>query len=210
MGYVYLINAENTNMYKIGRTAKFPSDRLSGVQTGNPHKLIVVHALNSDDFDSIELWLHREFKKFRRSGEWFEFDKSTLYHVRMAFIEAEFGFLQRSKEMEQLQCKLSAFESKLKQIESRLSSVESHPDPTPASARLLSQNSIIEPDQNSMFPISEKRELTDSEKLELVRQAKLGKFNYNGAISFNRACNFVYKAKEPFRFEHIKEVLGGN
>lgn len=59
----------------------------------------------------------------------------------------------------------------------------------------------------SEFPIDEKRELTEPEKQELIRQAKLGKFDYNGSISFNRACRFAYGIKEPFRFEHIKNVL---
>ena len=57
------------------------------------------------------------------------------------------------------------------------------------------------------FPIDEKRELTEPEKQELIRQAKLGKFDYNGSISFNRACRFAYGIKEPFRFEHIKSIL---
>tara|TARA_R100001594_G_scaffold132161_1_gene172215 strand:- start:2132 stop:2629 length:498 start_codon:yes stop_codon:yes gene_type:complete len=72
---IYLIRAEETNLYKIGYTASSTESRVKTLQTGCPHKLFLVgEALGSLE---KEKWLHKTFKKYRKQGEWFEFDEKT-------------------------------------------------------------------------------------------------------------------------------------
>jgi hypothetical protein len=69
-GRVYLIRAAETGHYKIGYTNGDPNQRLTKLQTGNPHQLTIV-----GDFPCAgkftEKLLHDFFAKSRLSGEWF-------------------------------------------------------------------------------------------------------------------------------------------
>lgn len=69
-GRVYLIRAAETGHYKIGYTSGDPIQRLTKLQTGNPHRLTIV-----GDFPCAgkftEKLLHDFFAKSRLSGEWF-------------------------------------------------------------------------------------------------------------------------------------------
>ena len=76
---IYLIRAEKTNLYKIGYTSGKVEDRVKGLQTGCPYKISVVRELMGDQ--AKEKRLHNVFSKFRKKGEWFEFDKETLKKV---------------------------------------------------------------------------------------------------------------------------------
>ena len=76
---IYLIKAEETNLYKIGYTAGKAKDRLKSMQTGCPHKLSVV-----EEFEGCldkERSLHDTFSEYRKQGEWFELDNNTLDKV---------------------------------------------------------------------------------------------------------------------------------
>jgi len=72
MGYVYFICEEPRELFKIGRTAKYPSGRVRELQTGNPRKLRVYGWISTPEHVALELYFHKKFDKKRRMGEWFK------------------------------------------------------------------------------------------------------------------------------------------
>ena len=76
---IYLIKAEETNLYKIGYTAGSAEDRLNGMQTGCPHKLSIVKTVKGDVRQ--EKWLHKSFSNNKKRGEWFEFSDDEVEDV---------------------------------------------------------------------------------------------------------------------------------
>lgn len=76
---IYLIKAEETNLYKIGYTSGTAKSRIKTLQTGCPYKLCVVEEV--DGSLEKERWLHKTFSKNRKQGEWFEFNEEDLEKV---------------------------------------------------------------------------------------------------------------------------------
>ena len=76
---IYLVKAEETNLYKIGYTAGTAEARIKSMQTGCPHKLHLVEEV--EGCLEKEKWLHEFFSKNRKQGEWFEFDEKTVEKV---------------------------------------------------------------------------------------------------------------------------------
>lgn len=72
---IYLLNEEGTNNYKIGITKNNKIEkRIKGLQTGNSNKIYVVEIYESDLGSTIEKVLHRTYNKWKKEGEWFEFE----------------------------------------------------------------------------------------------------------------------------------------
>lgn len=79
MPFVYLINIQNTNQYKIGYSKNHPLRRLNQLQTASPIKLSLLTYFESPIAIKIEKTLHRHFQanKFivddfmNLKGEWF-------------------------------------------------------------------------------------------------------------------------------------------
>jgi hypothetical protein len=72
---IYFISAEYDETYpiKIGFTAMDdPWVRLSAVQVGNPHKLMILAVSGGDGDLDEELNLHHKFAADRLEGEWFQ------------------------------------------------------------------------------------------------------------------------------------------
>ena len=76
---IYLIKAEETNLYKIGYTAGKSKNRIKAMQTGCPHKLSVIEEVAGSV--EKEKWLHKAFSEHRKQGEWFEFDEQIIDSV---------------------------------------------------------------------------------------------------------------------------------
>ena len=76
---IYLIKAEETNLYKIGYTAGTTEDRIKGLQTGCPYKLSTV--IDVDGSLQKEKCLQKTFEKYKKQGEWFELNEKTLKKV---------------------------------------------------------------------------------------------------------------------------------
>ncbi len=76
---IYLINAKNTNMYKIGYTSMDAENRITNLKTGCPYELSIIKEV--DGSEDTEKLLHKTFKKYRKNGEWFEFNKKILKKV---------------------------------------------------------------------------------------------------------------------------------
>lgn len=80
-GYVYLIHAQGTSRYKIGRSIN-PPERTKDLQKQSPYLLKIVDQFYSPDAITDEFKLHQKFSKVRVHGEWFEFlDEQTACHV---------------------------------------------------------------------------------------------------------------------------------
>lgn len=70
-GYVYLISAVGTGIFKIGKTQVSVLTRLKGLQTGSPVLLRYVYHVYVENVDICEVELHRRFSDRRQIGEWF-------------------------------------------------------------------------------------------------------------------------------------------
>jgi hypothetical protein len=83
-GYVYLIWAEGTSHYKIGRTNN-PAKRLKALQTGVSGNLQLIACVEYPNPASTETLLHRKFNGFRHGGEWFNFHPFVMPEVLGCF-----------------------------------------------------------------------------------------------------------------------------
>ena len=95
MSYVYFILDETSNAIKIGK-ANDIHERLSGLQTGNPNELIVLHYIKCksvEDAFNLERDYHNKFNHIHTRGEWFQYDKELFQNF---FIE-ETNFKTKSK-----------------------------------------------------------------------------------------------------------------
>ena len=80
---VYFILAPKAQMVKIGqcREGDPPTNRLKALQTGNPETLEVLLVLDcKPPFEEDQL--HWRFRKYRGSGEWFEYRDELLDFVK--------------------------------------------------------------------------------------------------------------------------------
>tara|TARA_Y100001938_G_C7914686_1_gene341359 strand:- start:92 stop:673 length:582 start_codon:yes stop_codon:yes gene_type:complete len=68
---IYLIKAEETNLYKIGYTEGIVENRMKALQTGCPYKLKLAKKIKGGI--GLEKMLHEKYKLTRKEGEWFEF-----------------------------------------------------------------------------------------------------------------------------------------
>ncbi len=69
---VYFVKAEGTNLWKVGfcRSESGLKHRISELQTGCPHKLILVAVLRHKT-QQFETKIHRLMNRHRLVGEWF-------------------------------------------------------------------------------------------------------------------------------------------
>ena len=70
-GFVYFIREAGTDHIKIGRTDGDVNKRLSCLQVGNPHELILLKVLKCDDSIQAENILHKRFAEYHIRGEWY-------------------------------------------------------------------------------------------------------------------------------------------
>lgn len=71
-GYIYLIHAEGTNRYKIGRSVN-PIARVGDIQKQSPYPLKIIKSAWTLDTHFDEAKLHQKFARRRVFGEWFNF-----------------------------------------------------------------------------------------------------------------------------------------
>ena len=76
---IYLVNAENTNLYKIGYTSVGAETRLKALQTGSPHKLNIIK--QTDGSISKEKYIQNWFYYKKTRGEWFQFNDDDVKNV---------------------------------------------------------------------------------------------------------------------------------
>jgi hypothetical protein len=71
-GFVYLIKAETTSFYKIGKS-KDVHKRLESLQSGNNTELTIVYRIFSTNYSTLERQLHKYYEPYWVRGEWFDF-----------------------------------------------------------------------------------------------------------------------------------------
>lgn len=84
MRYVYLIQLEGTDVYKIG-FSKNPKQRIKSLQTANPYKLVLIDLYKTKRYTQIEKNLHRRFAsykvdedEYKLQGEFFQLNVKTV------------------------------------------------------------------------------------------------------------------------------------
>ena len=85
--YIYIINQENTNYYKIGISKQIISNRIAALQSGNPFKLNVIWKYYTPNASRIEKELHNKYKSNNVSGEWFELSKNDIEIIKQKIIK---------------------------------------------------------------------------------------------------------------------------
>lgn len=70
-GFVYLVKAENTSYFKIGKS-KHPHKRLTQLQTGSPIPLTIIERVFSLDCCNLENLLHDHYEAYQVRYEWFD------------------------------------------------------------------------------------------------------------------------------------------
>lgn len=74
--YIYIITSQDLSFCKIGYS-KRPEKRLKEIQTGSPEILYIYLLLRGNRM--IEKKLHKKYKEFLKSGEWFKFKDTSIY-----------------------------------------------------------------------------------------------------------------------------------
>lgn len=96
--YIYLIQAQDTGLYKIGISIH-PEKRLLEHQTGNPGKLKLIAKQILEHPTLVEKTLHRQFSHLKKEGEWFNLsladEQKFLQNCNK--IDNSFKFLKESE-----------------------------------------------------------------------------------------------------------------
>lgn len=110
MGFVYLINIDKTDLYKIGITKKTVEERMRSLQTGNPLKLVLVEKYESKIYQKIETIMHRmlKHKKYipedfdNLKGEWFQLTlfEALEFTKRCNQIEESINYLKQNSTLD--------------------------------------------------------------------------------------------------------------
>lgn len=75
--YIYLIQQENTNFYKIGVTKNI-NKRIMELQIGSGIILKLIYSFETKFGFKLEAALHAYFRIKRTNGEWFELDSDDV------------------------------------------------------------------------------------------------------------------------------------
>jgi hypothetical protein len=75
--FVYLINENTTNLYKIG-VSNNPEKRLKSLQTSNGNKLLLVAQFQTSFNFKLEKFVHQQYHKNKQEGEWFLFETNEV------------------------------------------------------------------------------------------------------------------------------------
>lgn len=85
---VYVIQIQNTDNYKIGRTKNIRR-RIKEFSTGNPYNIKLLYFIRTKHYTSLEKHLHLSFKENRATREWFTFND-----LEFKQLEALLGYIQ--------------------------------------------------------------------------------------------------------------------
>jgi hypothetical protein len=80
---VYLIWAEGTSYYKIGKSTDIKK-RLNALQTSCPHPIKLIHTIRciNSSMTEVEAALHLRYYTSRLRGEWFELDQDAVNYIK--------------------------------------------------------------------------------------------------------------------------------
>lgn len=78
-GFVYFLKADN-GLIKIGKTRNL-NKRLDHFTTKLPYKLELIHAIETDDYTSLEQQFHNLYSK-KAEREWFELNENDISEIK--------------------------------------------------------------------------------------------------------------------------------
>lgn len=87
-GYVYVLQMEGHDYYKIGRTSN-PDRRIRQIRPQMPARLKVVFAHRVSDCHFWESQLHFDYKSKRLNGEWFLLDSLDLQRIETRLLASQ-------------------------------------------------------------------------------------------------------------------------
>ena len=80
-GILYVIQAGNSDYYKIGITMGSVSQRLNELQTGNHLKLSVKFTKYEENVREKERILHEKYRQYNSQGEWFKLENTIFESI---------------------------------------------------------------------------------------------------------------------------------
>jgi Meiotically up-regulated gene 113 len=84
--YIYLIRAEGTERYKIGKTDRHPETRLKELnRQQSAYPLLLEYYVEVPDSALAENHFHQRYQRHRQHGEWFELSRSISAQVVQDF-----------------------------------------------------------------------------------------------------------------------------
>lgn len=115
MDYVYV--AESNGYHKIGKT-KDVQQRLSSLQTGNPHTVRIVKTYKVKDAFHMESYLHKVLSNTRVGGEWFSASLEEIeYQAGQYFESLEYQVLYTVlNDKESIEVKTLIFNQQIEEI----------------------------------------------------------------------------------------------
>jgi hypothetical protein len=83
IGYVYFLQAKETQYVKIGFTSHSLQQRIAALQCGCPFKLVLLFAVCVKDPAALEKRLQRKLSPYRLYGEWFVLPPNMLASLEL-------------------------------------------------------------------------------------------------------------------------------
>lgn len=95
MGFVYVLNLDGTDYYKVGITGKENvQDRIAAIQTSTPFEITVVDFRPHDGYMEVEKLAHSLLAKYRIRGEWFYTTKAIVleaYNTALSMVTIDYA-----------------------------------------------------------------------------------------------------------------------
>lgn len=95
-GRVYIFQAKDTSLYKIGYTTLRLEERLDALQTGCPFPLLILAFFPGTQVDEREL--HRQLAPYRMQGEWFNLPGYVSYQFADFLLDMDVVFPTATRE----------------------------------------------------------------------------------------------------------------
>lgn len=78
--HIYIIKAENTNYFKVGRTTDI-EERMETLSTGCPFALLPIGFYRIKDALQMEVFLHYQLRRYQIRNEWFDIPPKVLDEI---------------------------------------------------------------------------------------------------------------------------------
>jgi hypothetical protein len=79
-GYVYFIKYQSTDAIKIGMSTNI-INRLNNIKTSNTDKMFLIGYIYTEQYNSLERTLHKQYKENRLTGEWFNLNINQVINA---------------------------------------------------------------------------------------------------------------------------------
>jgi excisionase family DNA binding protein len=142
-GVCYFIGAD-WSLCKIGRS-RDASVRLRQIQVGHPHRLQLLHVIQTDDAVELEALLHDTYEDGREQGEWFRLDRVEPALVRVWQKTASYTFAEDDLPIERYAENVHAYKEEIARLESLRAGLEDRRPPQPLITRRTGHGVTVAP-----------------------------------------------------------------